>query len=135
MYLTNRSSGAYETLRNSACVHLPSQRTLRDYTHYIQASTGFSNEVEQMLMKVARVGTCPDREKCTLLLLESSSDVVYKVRDPFFQEKRDLFFLSNPPHLVKTVRNCWQSRKRTLWVRMCEICIHLWCIDVSFCIF
>ena len=66
----NRSSGAYETLRNSACVHLPSQRTLRDYTHYIQASTGFSNEVDEMLMKVARVSTCPDREKCTLLLLD-----------------------------------------------------------------
>ena len=66
----NRSSGGYETLRNSTCVHLPSQRTLRDYTHYVQASTGFSNEVDQMLTKVARVAACPDREKCTILLLD-----------------------------------------------------------------
>ena len=41
-----RSSGAYEALRDSGCIRLPSQRTLRDYTLYIKASTGFSSEVD-----------------------------------------------------------------------------------------
>ena len=74
-------------------------------------------------------------DRCLIKLHESSSDVVYKVRNPFAQEKRHFFFFSDPPHLVKTVRNCWQSRKRSLWERMCIICIRLWCINVLFCIF
>ena len=73
--------------------------------------------------------------RCLIKLHESSSDVVYKVHNPFAQEKRDFFFFSDPPHLVKTVRNCWQSRKRSLWVRMCIICIRLWCINVLFASF
>ena len=48
-----------------------------------------------------------------------SSDLVYKVRNPYAQEERDLFFFSDPPHLVKTIRNCWQSKHRVLWVHMC----------------
>ena len=48
----NRSSGAYETLRSSGCLHLPSQRTLRDYTHYVKAAAGFSHEVDLMLMQL-----------------------------------------------------------------------------------
>ena len=65
-----RSSGAYETLRSSGCVKLPSQRTLRDYTHYVTACTGFSSEVDEMLMKAAKVDSCPEREKCVILLLD-----------------------------------------------------------------
>ena len=65
-----RSSGAYEQLKSSGLLHLPSQRTLRDYTHYIQANTGFSTNVDRLLMETAKVTTCPDREKCTLLLLD-----------------------------------------------------------------
>lgn len=70
VYLMPRSSGAYEALRSSGCLRLPSQLTLRDYTHYVQASTGFSTEVDRMLMQAAAVDTCPEREKCTILLLD-----------------------------------------------------------------
>lgn len=48
---------------------LPSQQTLRDYTHYIKAATGFSTEVEQMVLRTAKVGSCPEREKCSELIL------------------------------------------------------------------
>ena len=41
VYLRHLSSSAYETLRDSGCVVLPSQRTLRDYTHYVPAVIGF----------------------------------------------------------------------------------------------
>ena len=254
----HRSSGAYEALRSSGCLRLPSQRTLRDSTHYAQASTGFSTEVDRMLMQAAKVSTCPEQEKCTILLLDEmqiredlvfdkhtgamigfenlgdindqlvqfeksvtedkplaapqlaktmmvfmvrglfsslqfayaqfpcaeltgellydpfweairrvencglkvcamvlstnvhitspiicagpwsqvlgatldgnavnrrliklhqpSSDLLYKVRNPYAQEERFVFFFSDPPHLVKTIRNCWQSKARSLWV-------------------
>ena len=42
VYLRHLSSSAYETLRDSGCITLPSQRTLRDYTHYVPAIIGFS---------------------------------------------------------------------------------------------
>ena len=36
-------SSAYEALRSSGVVRLPSSRTLRDYTHFVKAHSGFSN--------------------------------------------------------------------------------------------
>lgn len=57
-------------------MQLPSQRTLQDYTHYLQAST----EVDRMLIKTAKVDTCPEREKMTLLLLDEMhirEDIVF----------------------------------------------------------
>ena len=52
LYLRHLSGKAYELLRDSGCVRLPSQRTLRDYTHYISASVGFSAEVDEQLLHV-----------------------------------------------------------------------------------
>ena len=65
-----RSGSAYETLRQSGCLRLPSQRTLRDYTHYVKAWTGFSSEVDEMLVNAANLMSCPEREKYVLLLLD-----------------------------------------------------------------
>ena len=48
--LVLKTSFGYETLRQSGVLKLPSQRTLRDYTHYIPATTGFSAKVDEMLM-------------------------------------------------------------------------------------
>lgn len=42
--------------------------------------------------------------------------ITYKTTNPFAPDKRDLFFISDPPHLIKTVRNCWASSKRVMWV-------------------
>lgn len=55
LYLRHLSGKAYETLRQSGVLKLPSQRTLRDYTHYIPATTGFSAEVDKMLMDTMKV--------------------------------------------------------------------------------
>ena len=47
-----------------------------------------------------------------------STTPVYKVPNPHAHdgERRSLYFVSDPPHLIKTVRNCWASHKRKLWV-------------------
>ena len=39
-------AGAYEMLRKSNCMTLPSQRTLRAYTHYYKSSASISIDLE-----------------------------------------------------------------------------------------
>ena len=39
--------------------------------------------------------------------------VLLKVMNPYTTEKREIFFFSDPPHLMKTVRNCWSSTAPT----------------------
>lgn len=80
LYIHYCSSGAYESLRQSGVLKLPSQRTLRDYTHHTEAAPGFSSEVDSMLMKAVQVGSCAERNKCVILLLDEMhvhEDLVY----------------------------------------------------------
>ena len=70
IYLRHKSSGAYKLLRNSGCVLLPSQRTLRDYTHYVKATVGFSNEVDVQLAAAAKLDSCKEYEKCVVMLMD-----------------------------------------------------------------
>jgi len=53
LYLHHKSSGAYETLRNSGVIRLPSGRTLRDYRHFAPVSTGLSSTTDQQLRDLA----------------------------------------------------------------------------------
>ena len=46
----------------------------------------------------------------------SSKDVIHKVSNPYATDERDFLFFSDPPHLIKTTRNCWASKCRDLWV-------------------
>ena len=55
LYLRHVSSRGYEVLHNSGAISLPSQRTLRDYTHFLESVPGFS---AQMLMEVSKVSLC-----------------------------------------------------------------------------
>ena len=48
-------------------------------------------------------------------LHQSGKQLVHKVVNPF-DTKRFVYFFSDPPHLLKTVRNAWQSKKQHLWV-------------------
>jgi len=45
-----------------------------------------------------------------------ANNIVHKVPNPYAEDGRDLFFLADPPHLIKTVRNAWANSKRHLWV-------------------
>lgn len=51
-------------------------------------------------------------------LHDPSSKIVYKVPNPYAEDGRQLYFFSDPPHLLKTTRNGWASTKRRLWVRI-----------------
>lgn len=68
LYLRHKSSGAYEHLYNSGCISLPSQRTLRDYTHYVNSTVGFSTDLQ--LASVAKLNSCREFEKCVVMLMD-----------------------------------------------------------------
>ena len=83
LYLRHQSSQAYETLRDSGCIHLPSQRTLRDYTHCVKSQTGFSAAVDKQLMGAANLPSCRSWERLVILLLDEMyvrEDLVYVKR-------------------------------------------------------
>ena len=71
------SSRAYESLRVSGIVQLPSQRTFGDYT---QAKPGFSVSVDNQLKEMANLKNCPEREKHVMELMDEMhirDDIVF----------------------------------------------------------
>ena len=80
LYLRHLSGSAYEMLRGSGVVKLPSQRTLRNYTYTAKAAAGFSREVDMHIMETAKLLSYPDREKHVILLMDEMhlrEDLVY----------------------------------------------------------
>ena len=228
LYLRHLSGSSYDMLRESGCIKLPSQRTLRDYTYYVSTNIGFSDEVDKQLVDMMdlsqernrylvlvmdemhikeelvydkHLGTLVgfvnlgetnnhllrfedtlstsekprvlassllvfmvralfhkfnfpyvqfacDNTSADLLVdpvmeatfrlerqglhvlaltcdggsanrrlwkLLSSDEFAYKVPNPY-AEDRYLYLISDPPHLLKTIRNSWSSKVRKLWV-------------------
>lgn len=70
LYLHYQSGKAYDTLRDSGCIHLPSSRTLQDYSNCVQASVGFSLEVDLQLLRAANLESCEEWQKLVCLLLD-----------------------------------------------------------------
>ena len=68
IYLRHLSGSAYDFLRETGCVALPSKRTLRDYTYYISAGIGFSDDVDKQLMSVADLRE--ERNRNVLVVLD-----------------------------------------------------------------
>ena len=67
LHLRHLSSSSYEALRR---LSLPSLRTLRDYTHFAKAESRFSTAVGEQLIEAARTTTCPEWQKCVVLLMD-----------------------------------------------------------------
>lgn len=56
-------------------------------------------------------------------LHDPKGNLLNKTSNPFVKDgSRPFLFFCDPPHLIKTVRNCWASKSRSLWVCTC-ICI------------
>ena len=68
IYFRHLSGSAYDFLRESGCVALPSKRTLRDYTYFISTTIEFSNEVDKQLMSVADLRE--ERKRNVVLVLD-----------------------------------------------------------------
>ena len=65
LYLRHQSNKAYETLRDSGCIHLPSQ-----CTNCIKAKSGFSADVDRQLMHAMDLGQCPEWHKFVVILID-----------------------------------------------------------------
>ena len=74
------SSSSYHALRSSGVMILPSERTLRDYTHWIKAQPGLSDAVDDQLMTQAQITVVPEYMKHICLLFDEvyiKEDLVY----------------------------------------------------------
>ena len=241
LHLKYKSASAYHALRSTGCLTLPSERTLRDYTHWAKVDVGFSAEANERIIHEAcikeekdkyvvlvfdemkiREDLVFDKHSCELvgfvdigeinnILAEverqctddsamvvtqavathmltfmvrgiftklehpfaqfatrdlsagklfplvwdavrnlelcgfkviaivcdgaaanrkffkmhgaagKMGDIVYKTINPYSNDNREIFFLSDVPHLIKTARNCWSNsfahnHARPLWV-------------------
>ena len=38
---------------------------------------------------------------------KSEGKIVYKTKNIYANNNRNIYFISDPPHLIKTTRNCW----------------------------
>ena len=47
--------------------------------------------------------------RCLVAIHDRSAQLLYKTKNIHAAEERDIFFFSDPPHLMKTTRNCWAS--------------------------
>ena len=63
------SGGGYRLLRESGVVHLPSERTLRDYTHVVPPSVGFQGVPEQLAQQ-ANLESLHEWEKFVVLTFD-----------------------------------------------------------------
>ena len=80
LYLRHVSPKAYELLRTSAVIKLPSQLTLRDYTHYISSTSGFSSELDEQLIQEAKSSSLQDYQRHVCLVADEmhvKADLVY----------------------------------------------------------
>ena len=55
LFLRHQSRSAYSTLRDSGCLFLPSERTLRDYSQAVKSEIGFSAAVDSQLLSAANI--------------------------------------------------------------------------------
>lgn len=79
------STAAYEAIRESGFISLPSTRTLRDYTHHIKSGTGFLPEVTEQLIKEAKIGSLKPHEKHVALCFDE-----VRIKDNLVYDKHGL---------------------------------------------
>lgn len=84
LYLRYQSNKAYELVRSSGCIQLPSQSTLHDYSLCVKSDAGFSTDVDLLLMKANSMLCCPEHEKLVIILLDEiyiREDLIFDLAD------------------------------------------------------
>ena len=71
------SSAAYHSLRSSGFLTLPSERTLRDYTHFIKSQAGFSSDLDQFVADEARIDQLPEWKRHVVVVLDEMKIKVF----------------------------------------------------------
>ena len=71
-YIRHLSGKAYDTIRESGFIAIPSQCTLRDYTYFISSSVGFSADVDKQLTEAAKIDTLEEYQKCVACIMDET---------------------------------------------------------------
>ena len=83
LHLKLLSSAAYHSLRSTGFIKLPSERTLREYTHSIQSGTGVQQEVTQQLQhEIAKIDMPEEVKQHTVVVCDE-----VKVKDGIVYDK------------------------------------------------
>lgn len=69
------------------------------------------------VMAVTCDGAKCNRKMFSMHTLPNEKGITYKTPN-VFTPPEEIFFFSDPPHLLKTARNCLASKKRSLWVSL-----------------
>ena len=83
LHLKLRSSSTYDALRSSRCLTLPTERTLRDYTHHFKGTVGFNAKLDEQLFRESNVANLEDWQKYVVLMFDEmkvKEDLVYDKR-------------------------------------------------------
>ena len=78
------SSSCYHTLRTAGFITMPSERTLRDYTHFFKNKPGFFRELNDMLVKEAEKDGLTARGNHVIIVFDEmkvKEDLVYSKYD------------------------------------------------------
>ena len=106
------SSSAYHSLRTSGFLTLPSERTLRDYTHFIKSEPGFTADLDKFLTKEANIETLPEWKKHVVLVLDElkiKESLVYEKHNTRVIGFTDIGDFNN--QLIKFERECTGQEK------------------------
>ena len=75
----------WSVLRHGLCISKDLVRHMKHLgiicTNYVEASDGFSEQIDKILMEAVHIDTCPEREKCVTLLMDEMyirEDIVYE---------------------------------------------------------
>lgn len=82
------SSASYHALRSSDVLVLPSERTLRDFTHFVKAKPGFQPEIDEQLCQEAKIHSIPDFQKYVCLVFDE-----VKVKEDLIYDKHSIELL------------------------------------------
>ena len=64
------SSAAYHAMQTSDFISLPSERTLRDDTHYVQARPGFQDDIDADIKQEAKLEELPGWKKYVVVMID-----------------------------------------------------------------
>jgi hypothetical protein len=71
------SSSAYHMLRTSGFIQLPSERTLRDYTHYFKSKSGFYPDLNEQLKREIPFDSLPEYVVLVVDEMKIKEDLIY----------------------------------------------------------
>ena len=96
------------------------------------------SHVRQAIKHLSRLGrhvitiTCDGAsDNCRMFaMFNEKATLSYKTVNIFSANKSEVFFISDPPHLIKTIRNCFARGK--LWVCMWPIRYNILYVNAIF---